>query len=60
MIRFKCYVTGRMEWEVPARRTEENETPEEVAARECREETGCNLHLLKPMGRFNPANISQT
>lgn len=27
-----------------------------MAACECREETGCTLRLLKPMGRFNLAN----
>ncbi|WLR44362.1 NUDIX hydrolase [Bacillus carboniphilus] len=35
-----CYNTWRKQWELPAGRREENETPKECAIRELYEETG--------------------
>lgn len=46
MIQSKRYVTSRLEWEVPAGRIENNESPEDAARRECLEETGCTLKNL--------------
>lgn len=56
LIRSKRYVTGRLEWEVPAGRVESGETPEAAARRECREETGCTLQTLTLLCRQNPCN----
>ncbi len=56
LIRSKRYVTGRLEWEVPAGRIEPGETPEQAAQRECQEETGCTLRSLRYLCRQNPCN----
>lgn len=52
----KRYITSRLEWEIPAGRIEENETPEEAAERECLEETGCILKDLTYLCCYNPCN----
>ena len=56
LIRSKRYITGRLEWEIPAGRMEFGETAEEAAARECREETGCSLRNLTYLCHQNPSN----
>ena len=56
MIQARRYVTARLEWEIPAGRVEENETPEEAARRECMEETGCILKDLTFLCCQNPSN----
>lgn len=43
MIQSKRYITGRLEWEIPAGRVEDGESPVDAAKRECLEETGCIL-----------------
>ncbi len=56
MIQSKRYVTSRLEWEVPAGRIENNESPENAARRECLEETGCTLKDLAYLCCHNPSN----
>lgn len=56
MIRSKRYITSRLEWEIPAGRIEDNESPEEAARRECLEETGCTLRELTYLCSQNPSN----
>ena len=56
MIRSRRYITSRIEWEVPAGRVEEGETPEQAARRECWEETGCTLKDLTYLCCHNPSN----
>lgn len=56
MIQSKRYITLRLEWEIPAGRIEENETPEDAARRECLEETGCILKDLTYLCCYNPSN----
>lgn len=56
MIQSKRYVTSRLEWEIPAGRIEEKETPEDAARRECLEETGCVLKDLVYLCCYYPNN----
>lgn len=56
MIQSRRYVTSRLEWEVPAGRIENNESPEDAARRECFEETGCTLKDLTYLCCHNPSN----
>lgn len=56
LIRSKRYITGRLEWEIPAGRIEEDETPEEAIRRECLEETGFTLQNLTFLTKCNPDN----
>lgn len=56
MIQARRYVTARLEWEIPAGRVEEDETPEEAARRECMEETGCSLKDITFLCCQNPSN----
>ena len=49
-------MTARLEWEIPAGRVEEDETPEEAARRECMEETGCSLKDITFLCCQNPSN----
>lgn len=56
MIQSKRYTTQRLEWEIPAGRVEENESPEDAARRECMEETGCTLKDLTYLCCQNPSN----
>ena len=56
MIRERRYTVGRLEWEIPAGKTEPGETMEEAARREAMEETGCTLKDLVFLCSQNPAN----
>ena len=56
MIRSKRYITGRLEWELPAGGVEAGETPAEAARRECMEETGCSVRDLRFLCSQNPSN----
>ena len=56
LIRSKRYTTGRIEWEIPAGRVEEGESPAEAARRECFEETGCVVGELTFLCTQNPSN----
>ncbi|GAA6292666.1 NUDIX hydrolase [Enterocloster asparagiformis] len=56
LIRSKRYTTGRIEWEIPAGRVEEGESPVEAAKRECFEETGCVTTDLTFLCTQNPSN----
>ena len=56
LIRNSRYITQRTEWECPAGRVEDGETPEQAARRECLEETGCTLRELRHLCTFNPNN----
>lgn len=56
MIQSKRYATSRLEWEVPAGRIENDESPENAARRECLEETGCTLKNLTYLCCHNPNN----
>ena len=56
MIQSKRYVTSRLEWEIPAGRIENEESPENATKRECLEETGCTLKDLKYLFCHNPSN----
>ena len=39
-------------YELPGGGVEENETPEVAVVRECKEETGCEVVIIKPIGRI--------
>ncbi len=56
MVQSKRYTTKRLEWEIPAGRVEENESPETAARRECMEEAGCILKDLTYLCCQNPSN----
>jgi ADP-ribose pyrophosphatase len=56
LIRHRRYTVGRLEWEIPAGKIEEGESPEEAARRECIEETGCSLKDVSFLCSQNPAN----
>jgi 8-oxo-dGTP diphosphatase len=45
-----CYNTWRKQWELPAGKREENESPKECAIRELYEETGQSVDDLKFKG----------
>lgn len=38
---------AHMRWELPGGRVEYGENPQETAARECKEETGCTIEILE-------------
>ena len=50
------YTIGHLEWEIPAGKIEEGERIEAAAAREAKEETGCELQDLKYLCSQNPSN----
>lgn len=50
------YPHGRTHWEIPAGRIAPGESPEEAAARELREETGCVAERIVPLAGFYPIN----
>ena len=50
------YVTNSIEWEIPAGRIEEGETPQEAGKREVLEETGYTVTEPSIIYTFNPAN----
>jgi 8-oxo-dGTP diphosphatase len=67
-----CYNVWRKQWELPAGRREENETPKECAIRELYEETGQKIWDLEFKGllkskktingkiKFNPVYFAKT
>lgn len=50
------YTVGHLEWEIPAGKIEPGEDVEAAAAREAKEETGCELQNLKFLCSQNPCN----
>jgi ADP-ribose pyrophosphatase len=56
MVRSYRYVTGRLEWEVPAGRVDRGETPLAAARRETREESGYETRNHKLVYTFYPIN----
>ena len=56
MIHEKRYTLGRLEWEIPAGKVEDEEDIRDAAIREAMEETGCRLKDLKYLCSQNPAN----
>ena len=56
MIHEKRYTVGRLEWEIPAGKVEDEEDIRDAAIREAMEETGCRLKDLKYLCSQNPAN----
>jgi 8-oxo-dGTP diphosphatase len=53
-----CYNTLRKQWELPAGRREENETPKNCAIRELYEETGQNVSELEFKGLLKVKNVT--
>lgn len=53
-----CYNTTRKQWEIPAGRSEANETPKECAIREFYEETGQSIADMQFKGLLKVRNIS--
>lgn len=53
-----CYNIWRKQWEIPAGRREENETPKECAIRELYEETGQKISNLDFKGLLKKKNLS--
>jgi 8-oxo-dGTP diphosphatase len=53
-----CYNTWRKQWELPAGKREENESPKECAMRELYEETGQSVDDLEFMGLLKVKNLS--
>jgi ADP-ribose pyrophosphatase len=49
LLRQYRYAAGGYIYEIPAGRLDEGESPEECAARELKEETGCTAEKLEPM-----------
>ena len=56
LIHNRRYTIGHLEWEIPAGKVEAGEKIEASAAREAKEETGCELQDLKYLCSQNPAN----
>lgn len=55
-VRNRRYTIGHPEWEIPAGKIEEGESNEDAAAREAKEESGCDLTELRYLCSQNPAN----
>lgn len=56
LIKSYRYVTSSIEWEIPAGRIEEGETPQEAGKREVLEETGYTVTEPRLICTFNPSN----
>jgi ADP-ribose pyrophosphatase len=54
MTRQYRFLINAPSWEIPGGKVDANETPEEAAARECREETGVACSDLKPLVVYYP------
>ncbi|WP_108669065.1 NUDIX domain-containing protein [Peribacillus acanthi] len=54
-----CYNTWRKQWELPAGKREENESPKECAIRELYEETGQSVDDLEFKGLLKVKNLSK-
>lgn len=50
------FITDTWGWEIPAGRVDEDETPEDAAARETLEETGWRPGPLRKLGSYQPTN----
>jgi 8-oxo-dGTP pyrophosphatase MutT (NUDIX family) len=52
------FTTRTRGWEIPAGRVDENETPQQAAERELREETGHYARALEKLAQYHPSNGS--
>jgi 8-oxo-dGTP pyrophosphatase MutT (NUDIX family) len=52
------FTTRTRDWELPAGRVEDGETPEDAARRELREETGHTAGQVERLGVYHPSNGS--
>jgi len=50
------YITGALEWELPAGFIDDNELPQNALIREISEETGCEIKNIKQLTNFYSSN----
>ncbi|MFQ5912846.1 MAG: NUDIX hydrolase [Nitrospinota bacterium] len=54
LVRQYRFLIDRLSWEIPGGRVEEDETLEQAAFRECREEAGVRCSTLRPVFSYHP------